>query len=92
MGHKCDCGNYVKNDDYECCYECNEMKREEENETVRVAHFGISARTDKAIQIRTDDGFIAERIWLPVKLVESESEKFVWIPKWLADERGLDYV
>ena len=74
-------------------------RRSEENEAVRVEYSKKLHETDKAKLFRVD----SEDVWIPKSMIEQEEQEeqeedgankaggYFWIPRWLAEEKGLEY-
>jgi hypothetical protein len=55
------------------------------NDPVELAHDGIKHRTDKAVLVDFGD----REEWIPLSLVEAESEETITVPEWKAEDLGL---
>lgn len=88
-----ECGGWC-GEGYERCQACAEearVAREEAREAVRIDYFRIHRETDAAVCLQLKDELLATRVWLPRSQIEVDDRKnrCVWIPLWLAEEKGL---
>jgi len=64
-------------------------------ESVRVFHLGIVKETEKAKLFKLGEGDDDTKVWVPISQISEEEGDSdggaFWIPKWLAEEKELDY-
>jgi hypothetical protein len=80
--HCADCDRPIK-EDYERCFDCD---REYRNELLQVEG-KLSTETPKGYGAKLE-GYEGRIVWLPKSVVEYGSGAF-WVPRWLAEEKGI---
>lgn len=78
-----DCDKPIR-EDYERCYDCSQEHR---NEPLKVEG-KLSTETAKGYGAKLE-GYEDRIVWLPKSVVEYDETAF-WVPRWLAEEKGLE--
>lgn len=80
--HCVDCDKPIKGD-YERCYDCSQEYR---NEPLKIEG-KLSTETAKGFGAKLE-GYEDQIVWLPKSVVEYDNQAF-WVPRWLAEEKGI---